>query len=125
MCSELISGDDVRKKWKGLRDTYRRELRKSIRSATDASSGDRPAPETSTWVFYRALRFLKPQMKIRSVADKDEAGSDEEMQDWDMSSGRGRPRPLIPPVLQDTGNFRGWTFPCVHPLFEPSCGHVA
>ncbi|XP_026281012.1 uncharacterized protein LOC113208283 [Frankliniella occidentalis] len=54
--------DEIRKKWKGLRDTFRKELRKY----PNGFDGDLPEDEFPQWVFFKPLySFLKGQMKAR------------------------------------------------------------
>ncbi|KAK3925146.1 Transcription factor Adf-1 [Frankliniella fusca] len=56
-----MSPEETRKKWKGLRDTFRRELRKCPNGfEEDLSEDDYPQ-----WVFFKHLMFLKGQMKAR------------------------------------------------------------
>lgn len=51
--------EEVRKKWKGLRDTFRKELRKYPNGFDQDLSQDEYPP----WVFFKPLYFLKGQMK--------------------------------------------------------------
>ncbi|KAE8742637.1 hypothetical protein FOCC_FOCC011817 [Frankliniella occidentalis] len=56
------AADEIRKKWKGLRDTFRKELRKY----PNGFDGDLPEDEFPQWVFFKPLySFLKGQMKAR------------------------------------------------------------
>ncbi|KAJ8669144.1 hypothetical protein QAD02_000403 [Eretmocerus hayati] len=53
--TETVRPDAIRRRWKSLKDHYRRELKKSI---TDAS-----APP-SLWPYYKKMRFMKSQMFV-------------------------------------------------------------
>ncbi|XP_034231430.1 uncharacterized protein LOC117639666 [Thrips palmi] len=53
--------DDLRKKWKGLRDTFRKELRKY----PNGFDQDLSQEEFPPWVFFKPLYFLKGQMKAK------------------------------------------------------------
>lgn len=65
-----FAADDIRKKWKGLRDTFRKELRK-YPHGFDADLSQEEVP----WVFFKPLYFLKGQMRPRKSDASSLAGN--------------------------------------------------
>lgn len=60
----LFLADEIRKKWKSLRDVFGKELKK----VPDRRSGDEAPPnyETyTTWPYFESMLFLKDQMRPR------------------------------------------------------------
>ncbi|CAH2018497.1 unnamed protein product [Acanthoscelides obtectus] len=64
IASEMkCTGDDLKKKWRGLRDIFRREFKKS----TSHKSGGAAKVYTSKWPFYKLMFFLKDIMTPRTL----------------------------------------------------------
>lgn len=59
-----LSANELRKKWKSLRDTYGRELKKQPVSRS-GDAGDKAIG--STWPYFICMQFLKHQMKPRKA----------------------------------------------------------
>ncbi|XP_046394609.1 uncharacterized protein LOC124162205 [Ischnura elegans] len=54
-----VNADVLRRKWKGLKDMFRKELKKQV------TIGFKSGLHTSRWVFYDSLMFLSSHMKTR------------------------------------------------------------
>lgn len=64
---QFVAADDFRRKWKGLRDTFRKELRKY----PNGFDQDLSQEEFPQWVFFKPLYFLKGQMKAKHRSGSD------------------------------------------------------
>ena len=56
------SADECRKRWKGLRDTLAKELKKT---KDKKKSGDVGPEFVSTWVYFQRMLFIKDCIKPR------------------------------------------------------------
>lgn len=56
-----VSVDDLKKKWRGLRDTFRKELKKSF---TTISVEPTDNEKQSKWPYFKSLLFLKDTMNM-------------------------------------------------------------
>lgn len=57
-----VSVTEVRKKWKGLRDIFRREYKKVLKSGDEA-----PEEFYSSWPFFNQMKFLSDIMDSRTL----------------------------------------------------------
>ncbi|CAH2011939.1 unnamed protein product [Acanthoscelides obtectus] len=65
--------DDLKKKWKNLRDTYSKELRKM----SESRSGDSSSNHEPSWKYFTLLGFLKDQfMHLTAESNLDEGDSE-------------------------------------------------
>ncbi|XP_049308608.1 uncharacterized protein LOC125777554 [Bactrocera dorsalis] len=72
VASEMkIPKEDLKKKWKYLRDQFRCEVRK----IPTPKSGDAASQITSSWPYFNSLLFLKDQMKYRNLSGNLKASS--------------------------------------------------
>jgi hypothetical protein len=55
----VFAEEAAKKKWKGLRDNFRRELKK----VDKPRSGDGAPPHTPRWIHYKSLEFLRDVME--------------------------------------------------------------
>lgn len=63
----FFAEDDLKKKWKNLRDQFRHELKKiPIRGTGDPEDSDE---SYSNWAHFKDLLFLKDQMKCRQLPE--------------------------------------------------------
>ncbi|XP_058796843.1 probable E3 ubiquitin-protein ligase bre1 isoform X2 [Phymastichus coffea] len=78
------TSDNIRRRWKSLKDHYRRELKKSMTDAT--------APP-SAWPYYKKMRFMKSQMFVslrrKNGEDHLEILSDDEEEINNQWNGQG------------------------------------
>lgn len=56
----------AKSKWKGLRDTFRRELQKSVKHKQSGAAGGKKS--RSTWPYFESLYFLADQMTPREAS---------------------------------------------------------
>ncbi|XP_055374918.1 putative uncharacterized protein DDB_G0282499 [Condylostylus longicornis] len=74
ICDEVNEPKDkIKRKWKGLRDTYRFELRKflSLNSEHSVDNNSKAQFEYEpSWPFFKTLNFLKDHVNIRSDLNK-------------------------------------------------------
>ncbi|XP_067617613.1 uncharacterized protein [Eurosta solidaginis] len=61
-----VPKEDLKKKWKYLRDQFRSELKKTP-TPKSGDAGDTASQITSTWPYFQSLLFLKDQMKYRNL----------------------------------------------------------
>ncbi|XP_049310807.1 uncharacterized protein LOC125778221 [Bactrocera dorsalis] len=66
-----LAEEDLKKKWKYLRDQFRCEVRK----IPTPKSGDAASQITSSWPYFNSLLFLKDQMKYRNLSGNLKASS--------------------------------------------------
>ncbi|XP_039439879.1 uncharacterized protein LOC120426968 isoform X2 [Culex pipiens pallens] len=67
------SVDILRKKWKALRDIYRRELQKIPEARSgDAADGDQ---NYSTWAHFKSMAFVRDQMRPRKMSGNLQSGN--------------------------------------------------
>ncbi|KAH6925893.1 hypothetical protein HPB50_011808 [Hyalomma asiaticum] len=59
---------DVKTQWKNLRDTFRRVLKGKIRSSKSGAPADGVLDESTKWVFFYRLMFLKDTMEGRPTS---------------------------------------------------------
>ncbi|KAJ8953408.1 hypothetical protein NQ318_023525, partial [Aromia moschata] len=57
-----LLGEAAKTKWKGLRDTFRREYQKAVKHKSGAAGGGKSG---STWPYFESLYFLADQMTPR------------------------------------------------------------
>ncbi|XP_053958793.1 transcription factor Adf-1-like [Anastrepha ludens] len=62
-----VPKEDLKKKWKYLRDQFRSELRK-FPTPKSGDADDTASQITSTWPYFQSLLFLKDQMKYRNLS---------------------------------------------------------
>lgn len=57
----LFTGEDAKKKWRSLRDTYMREIKK-VNKPRSGSSADDPLFYTGKWQYFEAMSFLRDSL---------------------------------------------------------------
>lgn len=70
-----FTGEDVKRKWKNIRDTYLKE-KKKVKKSHSGESQDNAEVYTGKWVYYHLLHFLKdtttPRTTEGNVSDENE-----------------------------------------------------
>lgn len=70
-----FTGEDVKRKWKNIRDTYLKE-KKKVKKSRSGDSQDNAEVYTGKWVYYHLLHFLKdtttPRTTEGNVSDENE-----------------------------------------------------
>lgn len=70
-----FTGEDVKRKWKNIRDTYLKE-KKKVKKSRSGDSQDNTEVYTGKWVYYHLLYFLKdttsPRTTEGNVSDENE-----------------------------------------------------
>ncbi|XP_063226868.1 uncharacterized protein LOC134533313 [Bacillus rossius redtenbacheri] len=62
--SSFVSVEELKKKWRGMRDTFGRELKKVT---TTKSGQEANSDHLSKWPYFKMLLFLKPTMSRRDL----------------------------------------------------------
>lgn len=91
-------------KWKNLRDNFRKELRKLLKSR----SGDAATTPTPRWIHFKCLDFLidimDPKQTAGNIPDTENVASKQNSTDVDSLFGENTDDPIS--TVQDTGEVR-------------------
>lgn len=90
--SHLFSGDDVKKRWKNLRDTYAKFLRNSKTKTGQAASSKK-------WLWAKQMEYLRPFLAFAKTSSN--VAAPETSQDSETRGSEGANDTLVPDPLSD------------------------
>lgn len=79
-----FTGEDVKRKWKNIRDTYLKE-KKKVKKSRSGDSQDNAEVYTGKWVYYHLLHFLKDTTTPRTTEGNVSKENETQLQMSDLS----------------------------------------